>query len=81
MTTLIERLDARFVQIYEAARAELVVHEQKKGLIVVQDDVMVLFRGDAPIKTSLPFCTYGCSVRPTGARRFDGMRTARGSLA
>src|SRR5262245_30554748 len=50
MTTLLERLDARFVQIYEAARAERVKHEQKKGLIVVQDDVMLLFRGDEPVR-------------------------------
>ena len=50
MTTLLEKLDARFVQIYEAARAERVVHEQKRGLIVVQDDVMLLFRGDEPVR-------------------------------
>ncbi len=50
MTTLLERLDARFVQIYEAARAERIVHEQRKGLIVVQDDLMLLFRGDEPVR-------------------------------
>jgi hypothetical protein len=50
MTTTLETLDARFVQIYEAARAERVAHEQKKGLIVVQDDVMLLFRGDEPVR-------------------------------
>jgi hypothetical protein len=48
---LLEKLDARFVQIYEAARAERIVHEQRRGLIVVQDDVMLLFRGDQPVKT------------------------------
>jgi hypothetical protein len=50
MTALLETLDARFVQIYELARAERVAHEQKKGLIIVQDDVMLLFRGDEPVR-------------------------------
>jgi hypothetical protein len=50
MTTLLEKLDDRFVQIYEVARAERVAHEQKKGLIVVRDDVMLLFRGDEPVR-------------------------------
>jgi hypothetical protein len=50
MATLLERLDARFVQIYEAARAERIVREQRKGLIVIQDDVMLLFRGDEPVR-------------------------------
>jgi hypothetical protein len=50
MTTLLEKLDDRLVQIYEVARAERVAHEQKKGLIVVRDDVMLLFRGDEPVR-------------------------------
>src|SRR5215475_13126481 len=50
MTTILETLDARFVQIYEAARTERVAHEQRRGLIVVRDDVMLLFRGDEPVR-------------------------------
>src|SRR5262245_14124666 len=50
MTTILETLDARFVQIYEATRAERVAHEQRRGLIVVRDDVMLLFRGDEPVR-------------------------------
>jgi hypothetical protein len=48
MIAILETLDARFVQIYEAARIERVAHERRKGLIVVQDDTMILFRGDEP---------------------------------
>jgi hypothetical protein len=50
MGSILKTLDARFVQIYEAARAERVAHEQRKGLIVVRDDVMLLFRGDEPVR-------------------------------
>ena len=50
MGAILESLDARFVQIYEAARVERVGHEQRKGLIVVRDDVMLLFRGDEPVR-------------------------------
>src|SRR4029453_10534327 len=50
MGAVLETLDARFVQIYETARAELVAHEQRRGLIVVRDDVMLLFRSDEPVR-------------------------------
>jgi hypothetical protein len=50
MGAILKTLDARFVQIYEAARAERVAHEQRRGLIVVRDDVMLLFRGDEPVR-------------------------------
>jgi len=50
MGAILETLDARFVQIYETARAELVAHEQRRGLIVVRDDVMLLFRSDEPVR-------------------------------
>ena len=50
MADLLERLDNRFVTIYEAARAERVVHEQRRGLIVVRDDVMLLFRDKEPVR-------------------------------
>ena len=50
MAEALEKLDDRFVQIYETARAERVAHEQRKGLIVVKDDVMLLYRGDEPVR-------------------------------
>ena len=50
MSERLESLDDRFVQIYEAARAELVEHEKRKGLIVIQDDAMLLYHGDAPVR-------------------------------
>jgi hypothetical protein len=50
MGAILESLDARFVQIYGVARAERVAHEQRRGLIVVRDDVMLLFRGDEPVR-------------------------------
>jgi hypothetical protein len=50
MTDVLERLDDRFVRIYEAARAERVAHEQRRGLIVVQNDLMLLYRGDQPVR-------------------------------
>jgi hypothetical protein len=50
MTAILETLDARFVQIDEAALAERVAFEQRKSLIVVHDDVMLLFRGDEPAR-------------------------------
>jgi hypothetical protein len=50
MTDVLEKLDDRFVRIYEAARAERVAHEQRKGLIVVQNDLMLLYRNDEPVR-------------------------------
>jgi hypothetical protein len=50
MSDVLEKLDERFVRIYEAARAERLAHEKRKGLIVVQDDVLLLYRGDEPVR-------------------------------
>jgi hypothetical protein len=50
MSEVLQRLDERFVRIYEAARAERVAHEKRKGLIVVHDDVLLLYRGDEPVR-------------------------------
>jgi hypothetical protein len=49
MRELLERLDDRFVRIYEAARAERVAHEKHKGLIVIHEDVLLLYRGEEPV--------------------------------
>jgi hypothetical protein len=50
MADLLERLDNRFVSIYEAARAERLAHEKRKGLIVIAEDVLLLHRGDEPVR-------------------------------
>ena len=50
MADLLERLDNRFVTIYEAARAERLAHEKRKGLIVISEDVLLLYRGDEPVR-------------------------------
>jgi hypothetical protein len=50
MTEVLERLDARFVRIYEAARAERLARERHKGLIVIHEDVLLLYRGEEPVR-------------------------------
>ncbi len=40
----LERLDRRFTQIYEAARARVLEKQQQKALIVIDDDVLLLYR-------------------------------------
>jgi hypothetical protein len=40
----LERLDRRFTEIYEAARARVLEKQQQKALIVIDDDVLLLYR-------------------------------------
>ena len=63
MTEVLERLDARFVRIYEAARAERLARERHKGLIVIHEDVLLLYRGEEPVRQFT-------GLEPTAGRPF-----------
>jgi hypothetical protein len=44
----LERLDHRFVEIYEETRAKVVEQQKESGLIVIDDDVLLLYRRNHP---------------------------------
>jgi hypothetical protein len=44
----LERLDHRFVEIYEEARAKAVEQQKETALIVIDDDVLLLYRRNHP---------------------------------
>src|SRR3954470_1177960 len=46
----LERLDHRFVEIYEETRAKLVEQQKETALIVIYDDVLLLYRRNHPIQ-------------------------------
>jgi len=46
----LERLDHRFVEIYEETRAKVVEQQQKAALIVIEDDGLVLYRRNYPVQ-------------------------------
>src|SRR5256885_7067357 len=46
----LERLDHRFVEIYEETRAKLVEQQKETALIVIDDDVLLLYRRNHPIQ-------------------------------
>ena len=50
-TDNLEGLDQCFVEIYEAARAKMLKRQEHKALIVVDDDVLLLYRGNYPVET------------------------------
>jgi hypothetical protein len=45
----LHQLDSQFVEFYEAARNALVEAQKRKALIVVQDDMMLLYHRDLPV--------------------------------
>src|SRR4051812_6751064 len=49
----LERLDHRFVEIYEETRAKLVEQQKETALIVIDDDVLLLYRRNHPIQRFL----------------------------
>lgn len=46
----LERLDLLFTQIYEAARANVLEAQKQKALIVIDDDVLELYRTGHPVE-------------------------------
>jgi hypothetical protein len=46
----LERLDHRFVEIYEETRAKVVEQQKEAALIVIDDDVLLLYRRNHPIQ-------------------------------
>ncbi len=46
----LHQLDSQFVEFYEAARNALVDAQKRKALIVVQDDMMLLYHRDFPVR-------------------------------
>src|SRR5262245_58061007 len=46
----LERLDRRFVEIYEETRARAVEQQKEAALIVLDEDVLLLYRRDHPIQ-------------------------------
>jgi hypothetical protein len=46
----LERLDHRFVEIYEQTRAKVVEQQKETALLVIADDVLLLYRRDHPIQ-------------------------------
>ena len=46
----LHQLDSQFVEFYEAARNALVDEQKRKALIVIQDDMMLLFHRDLPVR-------------------------------
>ena len=46
----LERLDRRFVEIYEETRAKVVEQQKETALIVIDDDVLLLYRRNHPIQ-------------------------------
>jgi len=45
----LHQLDSQFIEFYEAARNALVEAQKRKALIVVQDDMMLLYHRDLPV--------------------------------
>lgn len=50
-TSQLEELDQRFMAIYEAARAKLLDRQKQKALIVIDDDVLLLYRTGHPVQS------------------------------
>jgi hypothetical protein len=46
----LERLDRRFTEIYEAARARVLERQKQRALIVIDDDVLLLYRTGHPVE-------------------------------
>src|SRR5262249_8231620 len=46
----LERLDHRFVKIYEETRTRVVEQQKEAALIVIDDDVLLLYRRNHPIQ-------------------------------
>jgi hypothetical protein len=46
----LERLDHRFVEIYEETRAKVVEQQKEAALIVIDDDALLLYRRNHPIQ-------------------------------
>ena len=46
----LHQLDSQFVKFYEAARDALVDDQKRNALIVVQDDMLLLFHRDLPVR-------------------------------
>src|SRR5262245_48688407 len=46
----LERLDHRFVEIYEQTRAKVVEQQKEAALIVIDDDVLLLYRRNHPMQ-------------------------------
>ncbi len=46
----LERLDRLFTQVYEAARARVLEKQKQKALIVIDDDVLLLYRTGHPVE-------------------------------
>lgn len=46
----LERLDHRFVEIYEETRAKLVEQQKEASLIVIDDDVLLFYRRNHPVQ-------------------------------
>src|SRR3954452_5240997 len=46
----LERLDHRFVEIYEETRAKLVEQQKEAALIIIDDNGLLLYRRNHPIR-------------------------------
>lgn len=46
----LQRLDRHFMAIYEAARAKVLERQKQKALIVIDDDVLLLYRTGHPVE-------------------------------